>query len=759
MAAITVKQGETLFKAGDIRSSLKLITNGTVSVIYAGDSFDIGAGDVPGICEIGSDTYFLTCVAKTDVTLFDYPCPNIGALEPLFRSNPDVSRLFVRSMFKINSLLLRAISKAELKCSDSFRELQHDVARYREICNNSRIVPTEIPTLSTITTYIPDEEPDMWLADYYDGLNRFYGTDSGKLLVKEPAVTAGMIHKGWLDARKSVELINQRFHYQEDVASCYLSPDTGDILSSIDSLIQMLDDGDEKKELIDLLRDRIDKLGKIIDLKDPQYSMKMDIISIDLSNSKPEKKSKNTAEDREILKALTGSLGTILSFAGEQTEQAITFKKNLLAYKGLDDKSSLDDEPMKVRRDLTKSFYELWKPIFYKAAELRPRDIPVPVRMFLYFGFADEGLAGMENAVLMYKLAENMKDTSEYGVYTAFDWLKAIYSGHKMPSRDEFDEDYTTSMNKKKAQHEITDEEYKKLMNDNTAKVEFEMDNMFKAGNKVSFGRISTYCPVFTGDALLKDLNESLVTLTSVTKVFNHIRKIDFTAFYRELLDEKNYEVMGKEPIHLEFLPDVILMPNAGTRGIMWQEIEGRYRNSHGRMIVSIFHMEDLDATLTRLTGDFRWELCKTMQGASWNDVGDPSLTSEYFDYIQFYRKNNYLTADAKEKIKTALQRSRNSYKEMFIRDYITWIMFEGEGSARLNKVVRDILFKYCPFSKEVLAVVGKNPMYTTLINRMKIKASQDYHRLEMIAKKQEQKGAPIPDTLTNEMEFVKLSL
>ena len=187
---------------------------------------------------------------------------------------------------------------------------------------------------------------------------------------------------------------------------------------------------------------------------------------------------------------------------------------------------------MKVRRDLTKSFYELWKPIFYKAAELRPRDIPVPVRMFLYFGFADEGLAGMENAVLMYKLAENMKDTSEYGVYTAFDWLKAIYSGHKMPSRDEFDEDYTTSMNKKKAQHEITDEEYKKLMNDNTAKVEFEMDNMFKAGNKVSFGRISTYCPVFTGDALLKDLNESLVTLTSVTKVFNHIRKIDFTAFY-----------------------------------------------------------------------------------------------------------------------------------------------------------------------------------------------------------------------------------
>lgn len=32
---------------------------------------------------------------------------------------------------------------------------------------------------------------------------------------------------------------------------------------------------------------------------------------------------------------------------------------------------------------------------------------------------------------------------------------------------------------------------------------------------------------------------------------------------------------MVKEFINEEVLPDIILMPNIGTRGAMWQEIEG----------------------------------------------------------------------------------------------------------------------------------------------------------------------------------------
>ena len=52
---------------------------------------------------------------------------------------------------------------------------------------------------------------------------------------------------------------------------------------------------------------------------------------------------------------------------------------------------------------------------------------------------------------------------------------------------------------------------------------------------------------------------------------------------------------------------------------------------------------------MIRLTGEFRWEMCKTEQGVHWNDVTDPSLTSVYFDYLQFYRKNHEISPETRE--------------------------------------------------------------------------------------------------------------
>lgn len=59
-----------------------------------------------------------------------------------------------------------------------------------------------------------------------------------------------------------------------------------------------------------------------------------------------------------------------------------------------------------------------------------------------------------------------------------------------------------------------------------------------------------------------------------MSEILEEIRLVDYTAFYRESLDMAHLDVMGKETIHLEYLPDIILMPNVGIRGVMWQEIE-----------------------------------------------------------------------------------------------------------------------------------------------------------------------------------------
>ncbi|MBP3265573.1 MAG: cyclic nucleotide-binding domain-containing protein, partial [Clostridiales bacterium] len=155
-------------------------------------------------------------------------------------------------------------------------------------------------------------------------------------------------------------------------------------------------------------------------------------------------------------------------------------------------------------------------------------------------------------------------------------------------------------------------------------------------------------------------------------------------------------------------------------------------------------------------TGDFRWELCKRIQGARWNDVSDHSLTSDYFDYVQFYRKNRDLSPEIKEKIKSSLQRAKNSFKEMFIRDYTLWVMYEGNGSPRLNKVARQIMYTYCPFDSVLAAKNKVNPIYTEIIERSDIKKAQRLHRLETLEKKVVASGQTVPETLKTEILYVK---
>ena len=162
---------------------------------------------------------------------------------------------------------------------------------------------------------------------------------------------------------------------------------------------------------------------------------------------------------------------------------------------------------------------------------------------------------------------------------------------------------------------------------------------------------------------------------------------------------------------------------------------------------------------MIRLAGEFRWELCKRIQGSRWNDISELSLTSEYFDYIQFYRKNHDLTNEAKERVRSGLQRAKNSFKEMFVRDYIVWVLFEGNGSPRLNKVARRILFIYCPFPKAIRDGLTQNPLYTEVLTYYETKTAQKLHRLKVLTKKLQNCNQRIPDSLRNEMLYVEGTL
>lgn len=755
MAGIQLEKDKIIYKSGQPMTALHLITKGKVRVSYPGGEYTIGKGDCIGICEVCSEIHFLDYSSLEDITILTYPLTNMESLNDLLQKHPDVAGIFMISAFHQINTLLNHCDISELSCNNLYQDLTTDYETYRTLCTSYRITPRELAGLDEFSAYLGEESPDMWLNGYYLGLLHIFTAGNARTFAQEPSVSIGIIRKASLDFRKTYAALEEQYHYQQNLSQFYFHDSGNDLFDFMASLYYEINDSPDADNLYAdinriILQSESNKCldAKLVKERTDHFLRKVELISgMNITAD-------TGAESDKIYKELTGSLNTILEYTGTDLETASSFRQHIYSFKALEDKSSLDDDACALRRSITEEFYTIYSVAFAKT--LTEKEIPIPIKMFLNFGYVDEELAGNVNCCVLYSLAQSVKSCPDAGVYTFYDWLLAIFKGDKSPSRNEFDQDYSDYIHKQKLGGNITDAELRDLENNAMGKVSYELRNMFPLVNKMTFGRVTTFCPVFAADNCLKDLASCYVTPALVQNAIDNIRKVDYTAFYRETMDMEHLDVMGKEFIHVEYLPDVILMPNVGIRGVMWQEIEGKKRTSPSRMIFSIFFMEDLNTSIIRLTGEYRWEICKRVQGARWNDVSDRSLTSEYFDYIQFYRKNHDLTTEAKERVRLSLQRAKNSFKEMFVRDYLIWILFEGTGSPRLNKVARTILFTYCPFTKEICDMLQQNPLYSELLSRRQITVAQRLHHLDMLMQKLRNSGTSVPDSIEAERKYTE---
>lgn len=751
-----LEKGNVLYTCDQPMTALHLITSGKVTVSYPGGTYSLGKGDIIGVCEICSEIHFLSYTAAEDTSYITYPFSNVAILDSLLKKNADVARLFIMSAcYQINNLLERC-SVSELDCTGLYQSLIEDYEKYNQLCTRYRITSRGLNNWNDLTAYLGEEAPDLWLAEYYLGLARIYSGDTTKQIIQESAVSSGLLRKCSLDFRKAYTVLEEQFSYLQQIGNYYFSKSGNDLFDFYTTLYYKLGtDCAESNDIYATINRIISKCRANSCTDTALFEQRINAFEQNLNRLQTTVDDPATPEDEtEVVAELVGSLNTILEYAGPAFDAADSFRQNVLSYKALSDKFATDDEAVRLRAILTREFYKLYAVLFERTLETPT--VPAPVRMFLYFGYVDEELAGNANAAYLYNMLDNMTDHSAQGVYTFYDWLLAIYHGQKEPSRSEFDQDFTDYIYKLRVSGNVPESELKALEKNALEKVRYELQNLFPSVNKITYGRIAIYCPLFCADNVLKSLDESYVTVSSIAKALEKIKEIDYSAFYRESLDKDNINVLGKEQLHFEYLPDVILMPNVGIRGSMWQEIEGKRRTSPGRMLFSIFHMEDINLTMIRLAGEFRWELCKRIQGSRWNDVSEPSLTSEYFDYIQFYRKNHDLSPEAKERVRTGLQRAKNSFKEMFVRDYIVWVMFEGNGSPRLNKVSRRIMMTYCPFPKELRESLSQNPLYIEHQAPLDLKRAQRLHHLKALTKKLQNSGVRVPESLERESLFVE---
>ena len=744
--------GTVLVQSEQAITALHMIANGTVRATYPGGEFFLSKGDLIGICELFFGSYFITYQAEDNVAIASYAY-SAAQLPTILRSSPEMASRMVTSMFRQFQDILDQYELAVYNCDNFYHYLMSSYEEYLSFCAKHNFPARALPGLEALTELVLEEDIGRWMSGYYSQLRSFV---MGKFVKDQnPDFLQGLLLKTSQDVYQIVSICRVLYDYKSEITHLLMNENRLDFFDLYSSLLYKIGSrADESTSLIAAISTMMIQLESQPSIDKDMYKQRVAEYKERLSKLDQYAEAQGESGDKpKDVPEIHDSMNTILAYAGVDEETANAFRNAVRQYSKMTDKNNSDDASRKLRLTITKLFYQIYEKAFVRS--LHDFEVPKLIQMFFNFGYVDENLAGMDNASYLYSIVDSLPSNPDRGVYTIYEWLRAIYEGKKAPSRNEFDSDYQAYVHELKISGKITAEEETMVLQDKEKQVLFELNNMFQSVNKITFGRISIFCPIFSEHNILKDLDKSLVSADKVEKAFKQVRSIDFSAYYRDMIYTNPELGIGKEYISVEILPDIILMPNIGVRGVMWQEIEGRKRTTPSRMMVSIFQLEDLTNILVRLTGDFRWEMCKRVQGARWNDVSEPSLTSRYFDYIQFYKKNRELSADAKDKIKLNMQKAKNSFKEMFIRDYESWILYEGTGSPRLNKIARAILFDYCPFAKKVRDELKANPLYKEMMERYDVKLGQQIHHYDNVFQKLKNIGAQIPPEIQSQRDYL----
>ncbi|MGE5418460.1 MAG: hypothetical protein ACM3UZ_17105 [Acidobacteriota bacterium] len=461
-----------------------------------------------------------------------------------------------------------------------------------------------------------------------------------------------------------------------------------------------------------------------------------------------------SSQTQSIPDELTNSMEKILQYADLPQERTALFKKNLEIFCNLKDKSFMDADSRKVREVITSVFFELYAAVLKKVV-IEDNQSPL-LKMFLTFCFVDEKLLKPEEINQLYQLLEHPCTDPNSSVFSLRDWMEMIYKRDKEPSVNEFEQDYYDVFRDKKKRGELSENDKLEYENSADGRLEHEINNLFKLGQRLCYGQMGGYFPVLHSGMIARDLAKSVVSPQMILECINKILTVDFSAFHREIVINDQDKGIRQELVMKSVFPEFIVVPTFGARSVMWQEISGRVRSNPGRVLIPIFTTQGLDELIVDMIAKFRWELSKTMNAYSRGDGPPNSLCAEYIDYIQFYKKNRELSEEAREKVKIQIDRHRNNPKDIFVADYATWINYESKGMIRLNKVAREILFKYCPFPKPLRTVLTKQPLFNTMITRFDNVQGKQLKNLEARYAKLVKPGEEMAPDLAEHLEYYK---
>ncbi|SDB49569.1 hypothetical protein SAMN02910298_02496 [Pseudobutyrivibrio sp. YE44] len=758
MEPINIQQGQKLINEGDPVDSMYVIVTGAIEQIWRGQHLMLGPGTIAGLSDSLNHEYEADYVVAEDAMVIKCPYKTVADFGGIFEAQPVYIFGFSKGAFRQCRDVFKIYDDNKKKVDDFLNYCRGINNEYKKQCRAIGAEIQENPMLEELEPLVLDSEILQWEHDYIDSLNSVDNKEIENIYGSKTEIATGVIGISCGYMKRAIEAIETMGFYLEEFTPILLAPEKGDMFEQIFNLrIYAAQRGADQENVIKLMKMLYKFLSqsgiydkKLLKERWQEYDSH-DFAAT--AASFDEAKMQKQAE-------FTQTFEHLCEFAEIEEEKTAEYREQLDAYLALDDREGKDDEERKARKKAVDLFYDLYMKIFFRALELEAYggELDTIVRMFLNFGYIDYNAVGDELTNELADLVDRL-DTlcHSENLFTIYTWLRAVYAGDREPSRNELDLDYRGFVLEERKNGNISEADMPTWMNDQEQKVKFEITNFFVSANRTTSGKMTSFCPVLTKEDFGAEPMRMLLTNAKLMEAMEKIESVDYQIFLREAYFTDMEANVKSEAYPKRVQPDIILLPNCGMRAMMWQECGGIKVDSPGRFVFPMFTFDDLDKLMIYCCGAFRWEICRKEQGPRWNDIGSECLTSDFYDYFTFYRKNKELSAENKEKVKTLLKSSRNNMREAFTKQYTIWINFEAQGSIRLNKPERNILNKHCTFSKPYRSKVANHPMYEQVISRHEIKCSQALNHLKTQLDKVEKNGGTVPEEVLKGMEYLRM--
>ncbi len=706
-----VKKGEVIFQEGDELKQIGIVLSGKVLMQRKNVKMIRLHGSYLALNLLDNPVYSATYTALEDSVIYALPVEGELTIQNIIARNADYRAIMVSSQFRIAVELYRIKSSFNERAARLCSFAQRSYEDYKEICAAAGVPAAGMDELEDLQLYEETQQDNEHKITYYEEGAKIPLNATKMYFSYSETMARFQVDEIMQLVTVFLEECSEAVEYIKNLMDILCLRSKNNLFDYIyEKAYEIKEKADIPGEVYTLLNGIIDEIGfqhkelKLQSQDVPEFHQELfqekanNLVSGEVSVIEIKSQEEREEEIQRDVASLKGSMEQILKFAGFDETEGETLKKNVDYLVNVPDRISVEDDVKKAKKTITSLVFKLYLCCYRKIKE-RLLDPPKAVELFMNYGMLDERLLDEEHLQFLCGI-EPEENEGPCQVVTMMEWLDLIYEGIREPSKSEFDEDYVENLRTRKKQGEITEKEQNELLKNMDCRVEYEIMNMQMSNSRTLYGQPSSYMPILYKEAIFGYLDKILVTKKKINESVLHFSKLDYSVFYREVLYSNMEFKIFNETVMKNVYPDVILFPLFGTNASMWQEVGGKNKGTPGRFCFPIMTSSNIDDLMVKLFGRFRWELCRCIQGMAWNDVKIKSLTSEYMDYIQFYRKNRDLSEEARDKVKLQIQKARNNSRETFLIDYESWIKNEANGSMKMNKVAREILATYCPFEK-----------------------------------------------------------